>query len=63
VIKELAYIMYSQVELRNAAFRKLGQPAPLTINSYCRFIARKDVGGLLGVLAVIEAYLDNRDLL
>ena len=35
VIKELAYLLYNQVELRNAAFGTLGQPAPPTMNSYC----------------------------
>jgi hypothetical protein len=61
VLKELAYIIYKETQVKNVVFTKLGAPVPTTLHSYKRFIGKKCGGGLLGLYKVMATYLDLRE--
>ena len=61
ILKELTYIVYQDVTVRNAVFARLNESVPTTLTSYWRFIGKKRVGGLLGVYEVLAAYLELRE--
>jgi hypothetical protein len=61
-LKELAYMIYGNEQVRDAVFTRLGRPVPATLTSYWRFIGAAPTGGLLGVYHAIAAYLDLREM-
>ena len=60
LLKELTYIVYQNQAIRNAIFATLGHPPPSTLVTYWRFLGKRHAGGLLGVYAVLDAYLGLR---
>jgi hypothetical protein len=60
VLKELTYIIYQDVSLRQRVFAKLGHSMPSNLNEYKRFIT-KESEGIFGVYEVIFAYIDVRE--
>jgi hypothetical protein len=61
VLKELAYIIYQDMSLRQSVFAKLGHPVPSNLNEYRQFITGRQSGGIFGVYEVIFAYVDVRE--
>jgi hypothetical protein len=61
VLKEVAFILYSDEPLRNKIFAHLGIAPPSSMFLYKRYITKKQNGGVLGVYRVIGAYLDIRE--
>lgn len=61
VLKELTYIIYQDVSLRQRVFAKLEHPMPSNLNEYTRFITGRQSGGIFGVYEVIFAYVDIRE--
>ena len=59
-LKELAYILYHDQSLRGKIFSNLGVYPPTTLPQYKQYITKKQVGGILGVYKVIDAYLGIR---
>jgi hypothetical protein len=61
VLKEVAFILYSDKALREKIFAHLGIGPPSTMFLYKRYITKRQSGGILGVYRVIDAYLDIRE--
>jgi hypothetical protein len=61
VLKELTYILYQDLSLRERIFARLGVASPANLHQYKRYIAKRD-GGSLGIYKVICAYLDVREV-
>jgi hypothetical protein len=61
VLKEVAFILYSDKPLREKIFAHLGISPPSTLFLYKRYITKVQHGGILGVYRVIDAYLDVRE--
>lgn len=61
VLKELSYIVYQDSRVRDLVFAELGDPSPLNMASYKRYIGKRQKGGLLGLYRVLVAYLDLRE--
>ena len=58
VLKELTYIIYQELSLRQRVFAKLGHSVPSNLNEYKRFITSRQSEGIFGVYEVIFAYID-----
>ena len=61
VLKELTYIIYQDVVLRQRVFAKLGHPMPSNLIEYKQFITSRQSEGIFGVYEVIFAYIDVRE--
>ena len=61
VLKEVAFILYSDKALREKIFAHLGIAPPNSLFLYKRYITKVHHGGILGVYKVIDAYLDIRE--
>ena len=60
VLKEVAFILYSDERLRKKIFAHLGVAPPSTLFLYKRYITKRQSGGILGIYRAIDAYLDIR---
>jgi hypothetical protein len=60
-LKELVYILYRDVSLREKVFAKLGVTMPSNLYLYKRYITKPRDGRLLGVYRVVDAYLRVRE--
>ena len=61
VLKELAYIIYQDMPLRQSVFAKLGHSMPSNLDDYRKFITGRQSGGIFGVYEVIFAYIGVRE--
>jgi hypothetical protein len=59
-LKELVYLLYHDESLREKVFSKLGISKPTSLQLYKQYITKMQVGGIIGVYKVIDAYLDIR---
>jgi hypothetical protein len=58
MLKEVAFILYSDKSLLEKIFTHLGITPPSTLFLYKRYIMRMQHRGILGIYRVIDAYLD-----
>jgi hypothetical protein len=60
-LKEVVFILYKDISLRQRVFSKLGVTMPSNLYLYKRYITKPSDGGLLGVYKVLDAYLHVRE--